>query len=176
MISASIVSNVGCGLLAAFFLLAIPSIGHYMDPCNAVNFPDVAGALTVGECYDLLNAAWKAAPQAKQGVAKELMAFFALVARIEAAVLMALGIGAVYTMTLKLEQRHPALFILGCASILASGVDLSSAGLPIGHNGMVTEKAKAGGLALAGLWLTAGTCIWIGFFASRAAAGKAKAA
>ena len=174
--SGSIASIVGCSLMAVFCLVAVPMLGHYTDPCNAVNFPPVGNAFTLEECYDLLAAVPKAAPEAKVEAAKDLIFFFTLVARIEAGCLMAMGLGAAYTMTLKMEQRHPGLFILACAAVFAACVDFSHAGvLPLGGNAMVTRKALAASTPLGEFWGTVAVLLWKGFFDSRAAAAaKAK--
>jgi hypothetical protein len=168
-------SHVGLALLALFTLvLCTGVIGHCFDPCNAVAFPDVGGALSVSDCYEILSAAVKSADKDKQAAAAELVNFFTAVVRIEGALLLAMGITCLYTMSIPFEQRHPALFMMGTAAVLAGLVDASHAGLvPFGSNGMVTINGQAGGIALTGFWAIIGLCAWSGFFGSRAAA-KAK--
>ena len=178
MVLASRASLLGLGVVGFICLGFIILINHYFDACNAVNLPDVEGKFTHAECEGLLKNAINAAPKEKRMAAGELVFFFTLAARVEAAFFISTLVGTLYAATLPLEQRHPVLLPYAVWATLLFFLDANHAGLaPIGKNAFVTEKAKSAAMALMSIWTVVSPCLWWGFFASRAAAGaKAKQA
>ena len=166
-------STVGLAVVAPLFAVLSLLIGHFFNPCNAVNFPDVGGALSVAECEGMLQAAVDYAPRAKRGAAAELVFFFTLITRVEAACLFAISAAAIYALTQPFESRHPLLFLLAVLGTMLGTMDAEHAGfITLGRNAMLTDGAKEFAKGLTGLWAVTATLLWAGFWGSHA---KAKA-
>ena len=172
--AASVASLAGLSFLVLLGAV-VTKTGYVFDPCEFVNAPDVANAVTKDECHQILSAGIKSVSKSKQAAAAELVFSFSVATRVEAGLLMGLALGSLYAMSVPFEQRHVAMGVILPIAVFPALVDAGHAGLvPFGANAFLTEAGKAFASGLLAVWAVVLGCLSFGFVGSRAAA-KAKA-
>merc|ERR1711937_1086677 len=167
-----IISNAGLCLMSVLCLGITLLLGHVFDIRNLVKFPDVGGLVSQRECELMFSAA--ATQSAHPGAAKNLIFGLGLAGRIEAGMFLAIFATGIYTMAcVPFEQRHPVHFMFAMVAIMAFCIDGNTAGIvPFGTSRWVTGEAKAGAVALMGVWSVIASCNVAAFMLCRSAAAK----
>eukprot|EP00729_Bicosta_minor_P006488 gene6488-8759_t len=156
----STLSTVGFGLCGLVFCALSAILQHILNPCNVRNFPDFEGKISEEECV-----AWLRAPDSGGELAADFIALVTVIIRIEACLILAFGVGAVYQLTLPYTARKGAAFVYGVASLCALLVDLSAVkAIEFGANALMTEAIAASSTPLIFIWAIMGSCFWLSWF------------
>ena len=119
------------------------------------------GPLTPADAERFLAAGIKGLPKARQDAAAEYAFLLALVTRVEGNLFIALGLTALYTLSLPFKQRA-SLHLFG--AIFATGallMNCNHAGyVEFGANSFTTAGAKEVASGLVGLWAVVAPCLW----------------
>lgn len=171
----SVVSSVGLGLTALICTALTFLLGHVLDACNLVSFPDVVdkGGLSVSECNDVLQAGINSA--SNQGAAQALVFIITLAARIEAAFFAATAVACIYTIiAVPVKSRASIHLFVAVFGALAFLVDGSNAGgmIPFGTSRFVYAEAEVASMALMGVWSVVCACNAVGFLGAGAEKSK----
>ena len=160
-------SVIGLGCLVVLALASqLPA--YFWDPSNLATVAmGKGGPLTPSDAGKFLAAGIKSFPKAQQDAAAEYAFLLATVTRVEGNLFVALGLSALYTLSLPFKQRA-SLHLFG--AIFATGallMNCNHAGyLDYGANAFTTKGAKEVASGLVGFWAVATPRLWGAWFHS----------
>lgn len=166
----------GCGLMIVMALFQAFRCRHLFNPCNVVNF-DIVEDLTPTESESMFQKIVDV-DGPKGEAAANMLFIMTLTCRLESACFVGMGLAAIGTLIIPVEERYPALLVFGLVGAVAMSVSLNHAGcLPcFGKNPFLTKAGKKESQKIVILWTLTHLGLWTGFIASLAARAEAKEA
>mmetsp|Transcript_24845 Transcript_24845/g.59014 ORF Transcript_24845/g.59014 Transcript_24845/m.59014 type:complete len:184 (+) Transcript_24845:194-745(+) len=143
-----ILSHASFGATATLMFGVTFVVQHLLDPCNMVNNPVLHGQGSAAECRFMLSkGATHLSPsnysRENRAATSDLLAVMSVAPREEAALMLAIGIGAAYALMLRWQLRAPLAFVYGVIHLMLGLIAASVSGLiPLGNTQLITAHVK----------------------------------